>query len=90
MAVHSQTFWCGFGDDRGAARDQLAATMQRYYGVPFEGFEKYSPSGSPQQIADFIAPYVAAGAHVINLVPIAENLDEAIACVAEVKRLLVS
>ncbi len=87
---HSQTLWCGFGDDAGAARDHLAATMQKYYGVPFEGFAKYSPSGRPSDIAEFIAPYVAAGAHVINLVPIAADLDEAIEAVAEVKRLLVS
>ncbi len=85
---HSMTIWCGFASDKGRARGHLADAMGRYYDLTFEPFEKYSPYGRPEDIAEFVAPYVEAGASSLNLVAIAAELEEAIEGVASVKRLL--
>ena len=39
------------------------------YRLPFERFERYSPFGTAAEVAEFIAPYVEAGARHINLIP---------------------
>ncbi len=67
-------FWMGVDDDRSAARAKVAASMQAFYKIPFEQFEKYTPFGTPADIAEFIAPYIAAGCAHVNLV-IAEEQD---------------
>lgn len=85
---HAMEFWCGFGASREAARARLAPSMEAFYGLPFEQFERYCPYGTPEEVAAFIAPYVEAGAVDINLIPRAADDDAAIAGVAEVRRLL--
>jgi hypothetical protein len=42
--------------------------MQAFYQLPFEAFEKYTPYGSPEEIAEFLAPYVEAGCEWLNFV----------------------
>jgi alkanesulfonate monooxygenase SsuD/methylene tetrahydromethanopterin reductase-like flavin-dependent oxidoreductase (luciferase family) len=85
---HSMAIWCGFGSGREDAREHLAGAMRRYYDLTFEPFEKYSPYGRPEDVAEFVSPYVEAGASSLNLVAIAGELEEAIEGVASVKRLL--
>jgi alkanesulfonate monooxygenase SsuD/methylene tetrahydromethanopterin reductase-like flavin-dependent oxidoreductase (luciferase family) len=85
---HGMTVWCGFGDDEASAREILAGSMQAIYQLPFERFERYSPYGSPERVAEFLAPYVAAGCRDINLLARGARPDETIAAVGEVKRLL--
>jgi alkanesulfonate monooxygenase SsuD/methylene tetrahydromethanopterin reductase-like flavin-dependent oxidoreductase (luciferase family) len=85
---HAMQVWCGIGSDPAAARSSLATTMQGVYGLPFERFEKYSPYGSPETIAEFLAPYVAAGCRTFNLLTCAADLDTATAGAAEVRHLL--
>jgi hypothetical protein len=32
--------------------------MEGFYGLPFERFERYSPYGPPEDVAEFLRPYV--------------------------------
>ncbi len=85
---HAMQVWCGIGNDPAAGRASLAPTMEGLYNVPFERFERYSPCGAPDVIAEFLAPYVSAGCRTFNLLACAEHLDEAVAGVSEIRRLL--
>jgi alkanesulfonate monooxygenase SsuD/methylene tetrahydromethanopterin reductase-like flavin-dependent oxidoreductase (luciferase family) len=76
--------WCGLADSRAAARDLLAPAMEAFYQLPFERFERYCPYGTPADVAEFLAPYVAAGCTEFNLIPQAGDADEAIAGVAAI------
>jgi alkanesulfonate monooxygenase SsuD/methylene tetrahydromethanopterin reductase-like flavin-dependent oxidoreductase (luciferase family) len=85
---HAINVWCGFGATREAARAPLAAGMQTMYHMPFEPFERYSPYGTPQQVAEFLRPYVAAGCSTFNVIPCASDHESAVASVGELRRLL--
>ena len=87
---HAINVWCGFGPTRDDARSRLAAGMQRFYQMPFEPFERYSPYGTPEEIADFLYPYIQAGCSVFNVIPCASDHETAVAAVAEVRQLLTS
>jgi len=85
---HAMQVWCGLAGSREQARGILATAMQGFYGLPFERFERYSPYGTPADVADFLAGYVAEGCTEFNLIPQGLDADETIAATAEVKRLL--
>jgi alkanesulfonate monooxygenase SsuD/methylene tetrahydromethanopterin reductase-like flavin-dependent oxidoreductase (luciferase family) len=85
---HAMQVWCGFADTREAARASLAPAMEAFYGLPFERFERYCPYGTPDDVAGFLAPYVAAGCTEFNLIPQAPGPDQAVAGVAAVRGLL--
>jgi alkanesulfonate monooxygenase SsuD/methylene tetrahydromethanopterin reductase-like flavin-dependent oxidoreductase (luciferase family) len=85
---HAINVWCGFGDTRDAARLPLAAGMQSFYQMPFEPFERYSPYGTPAEVADFLYPYIDAGCSVFNIIPCARNHETAVTAVAELRQLL--
>jgi alkanesulfonate monooxygenase SsuD/methylene tetrahydromethanopterin reductase-like flavin-dependent oxidoreductase (luciferase family) len=87
---HALNVWCGFGATREAAREPLAAQMQAFYQMPFEPFERHSPYGTPEQIAEFLRPYVEAGCSTFNVIPCAADPEGAVAAVAEVRSLLQS
>ncbi len=71
-----------------AARACLAPAMEAFYQLPFERFERYCPAGTPEDVAEFLAPYAAAGCTEFNLIPQVPGDSDAIAVVAAVKRLL--
>jgi alkanesulfonate monooxygenase SsuD/methylene tetrahydromethanopterin reductase-like flavin-dependent oxidoreductase (luciferase family) len=73
---------------REAARQPLATRMHAYYQMPFEPFERYSPYGTPEQVAEFLRPYIEAGCSAFNLIPCAEDADTAISAVGELRTLL--
>jgi alkanesulfonate monooxygenase SsuD/methylene tetrahydromethanopterin reductase-like flavin-dependent oxidoreductase (luciferase family) len=81
--------WAGADDDRDRARQRLGAAMTNMYRIPFERFEKYSPYGTPAEIADFLVPYVEAGCREFNLMVVAENTEAEIDAVTEIRRRLV-
>jgi hypothetical protein len=62
--------------------------MRRFYGLPFEAFERYTPYGTPADVAEALAPYVAAGVHEFDMSLCAADTDAAIEMAGEVKRLL--
>jgi alkanesulfonate monooxygenase SsuD/methylene tetrahydromethanopterin reductase-like flavin-dependent oxidoreductase (luciferase family) len=80
--------WCGLGASASQARELLAAKMERLYRLPYGKFQHLAPAGTPPQVAEFLHPYVEAGARHITLVPAAQCVEEAIDAAAEVAALL--
>jgi alkanesulfonate monooxygenase SsuD/methylene tetrahydromethanopterin reductase-like flavin-dependent oxidoreductase (luciferase family) len=85
---HALNVWCGFGATREAARVPLAAQMHGFYHMPFEPFERYSPYGTAEHIAEFLSPYIDAGCSAFNVIPCADDDETALAGVSEVRKLL--
>jgi alkanesulfonate monooxygenase SsuD/methylene tetrahydromethanopterin reductase-like flavin-dependent oxidoreductase (luciferase family) len=85
---HALNVWCGFAPTREAARELVATQMQGFYQMPFEPFERYSPYGTPADVAAFLRPYVEAGCSAFNVIPCAEDDESAIAAVGELKAML--
>jgi alkanesulfonate monooxygenase SsuD/methylene tetrahydromethanopterin reductase-like flavin-dependent oxidoreductase (luciferase family) len=85
---HGLQVWCGFGTSRETAVRPLAEAMEAVYMTPYAAFERYSPAGTPQEVAAFLRPYVDAGCRSINLTPVAADPAEALAGAVEVRRLL--
>lgn len=85
---HGLQVWAGLDDDRARARTRLSAAMERLYRIPFERFERYSPFGSPAEIADTLAPYIESGCRHFNVMPIASSPEAAIDGVAEIRERL--
>ena len=73
--AHAMQVWCGIAPKRDDARVLLSSAMEGFYQVPFERFERYSPYGTPAEVAEFLAPYVAAGCTTFNLIPQSPDLD---------------
>ena len=85
---HALNVWCGFGETREAARGLVATQMQAFYQSPFEQFERYSPYGTSEDVAEFLAPYIEAGCSTFNVIPCAADDESAIGAVAQVRSLL--
>jgi alkanesulfonate monooxygenase SsuD/methylene tetrahydromethanopterin reductase-like flavin-dependent oxidoreductase (luciferase family) len=85
---HALNVWCGFAATREAAREPLATQMQDFYQMPFEPFERYSPCGTPGDVAEFLSPYIEAGCSAFNVIPCAGDDESAIAAVGELRTLL--
>ena len=85
---HAMQVWCGLADSRQAARACLAPAMEAFYQLPFERFERYCPYGTADDVAELLAPYVAAGCTEFNLIPQSPDADQAIAGTAAVKKRL--
>jgi probable F420-dependent oxidoreductase len=60
--------WMGVDEDRAKAKEKVGGSMTAFYRLPFEAFEKYTPYGTPAEVAEFIAPYVEAGCRWVNFV----------------------
>jgi alkanesulfonate monooxygenase SsuD/methylene tetrahydromethanopterin reductase-like flavin-dependent oxidoreductase (luciferase family) len=82
---HGMTFWCGFGGDRAQARDRVAPAMEDLYRLPFAKFERFVPYGPPEQVAEFVTPFIRAGATTVNFIPFASSPEAGIDAVAEVR-----
>lgn len=85
---HGLQVWVGVHKDQKRARQLIADEMQAFYRLPFEAFEKYSPYGTAEQIADFLRPYRDAGCRLFNIKPCAEDESTGIDTVAQVRKLL--
>ena len=85
---HALNVWCGFGSTREAARELLATQMQAFYQMLFEPFERYSPYGTPEHVAEFLSPYIDAECSAFNVIPCADDADSAISAVGELRTLL--
>jgi alkanesulfonate monooxygenase SsuD/methylene tetrahydromethanopterin reductase-like flavin-dependent oxidoreductase (luciferase family) len=86
---HGLQVWAGIDADRGAARERLSRAMEGVYRIPFERFAKYCPYGPPAEVADFLAPYAAAGARDFNVMAVAASAEQAIDGVAEIRARMV-
>ena len=87
---HGIQLWVGVGADPADGRRHVAEGMERFYKMPFEPFERYTPVGTAEDIAAFLIPYVDAGATTFNLAAVAGDRDGELETIAEVRRLLTS
>ena len=85
---HGLQLWLGVGASPQEGRAHVAEAMERFYRMRFEPFERYTPCGSAADIAEFLQPYVDAGATTLNLTPCGPDRATEIETVAEVKQLL--
>ena len=85
---HALQVWVGFGSSRDAATPALAEAMESLYRTPFEKFDRYSPRGTPADVATALAPFVDAGCRTFNLIPAGGDMFALVDAAAEVRRLL--
>jgi alkanesulfonate monooxygenase SsuD/methylene tetrahydromethanopterin reductase-like flavin-dependent oxidoreductase (luciferase family) len=85
---HALQAWVGFGRSPAAATPPLAASMEALYRVPFEKFDRYSPRGTPSDIAEGLAPFVDVGCRTFNLIPAGDDPMAVVDAAAEVRELL--
>jgi alkanesulfonate monooxygenase SsuD/methylene tetrahydromethanopterin reductase-like flavin-dependent oxidoreductase (luciferase family) len=82
---HGVQLWAGVGKD---ARSNVGNAMESFYRTPFEKFEKYSPYGTPANIAEFLMPYIENGGRIFNVEVRADFEEERIDAVAEISSIL--
>lgn len=85
---HGLQPWAGFGRTPQAAAAAVGPAMEALYRLPFERFARYTPCGTPEQVAAQLRPYIAAGARTFNVAAHAASWEEAIESLGEVRRLL--
>lgn len=85
---HGYQPWIGVGSNESDARELVAEAMQDFYKIPFDAFEKYTPYGTAEQIAEQLVPYIEAGATMFNLKVVAASNDEAIEAAGEIATIL--
>jgi alkanesulfonate monooxygenase SsuD/methylene tetrahydromethanopterin reductase-like flavin-dependent oxidoreductase (luciferase family) len=84
-AWYGLNVWCGLDADQARARRLLAREMEALYRLPFERFERLAPAGTPAQVADWLAPFVAAGAEHVTVIPAASSPEAGIEHAAAVR-----
>ncbi|MEM1437049.1 MAG: LLM class flavin-dependent oxidoreductase [Pseudomonadota bacterium] len=82
--LHGYQPWVGVGDTRDAARKLVADAMESFYKVPFEQFERYTPYGTPDDVAEALGPYVDAGCKLMNLKVVAGDEEATMAAAGEI------
>ena len=80
-AVLGYQSWIGLGDDGQAIADDQ---LRRFYGLDPEPFRRYVPTGSSNEIADALMPYVGVGAQYLNLFPAGNDPTAAVEGVAAI------
>ena len=78
-------FWTSIAASRDAARAHVSAGMEAMYRLPFDRFERYTPFGTPREVAEALMPYVEAGARHINLITVQESPEEVVERAAQVR-----
>lgn len=81
-------YWTSVSDVRDEARALVSEGMESTYRMPFERFERYTPFGAPGEIAEYLAPFIEAGARHINLVPVQDSPEAAMEAAAKVREAL--
>jgi alkanesulfonate monooxygenase SsuD/methylene tetrahydromethanopterin reductase-like flavin-dependent oxidoreductase (luciferase family) len=85
---NSIVIWCGLDADRDVARQAVARDMQSIYKLPAPEFERWCPAGTPEEVAEFVAPYVEAGAHDVSLIARGRSVAHTLPLAATVRRLV--
>jgi len=84
--TNALNIWCGVDKSPSTARIHVAQAMEHFYRLPYSAFEKWSPAGPPQQLADFLVPYLAAGCSVFNLIINGPSAEAEIEAAAEIRK----
>ena len=66
------------------AYDAVKKGMENFYHIPFQKFERYTPSGTPAEVAEQLAPYIESGCRLFNLKICAARSEDEVALGAEV------
>ncbi len=77
--------WCGFGPDGPAA---LARQMEALYRIPYAPLARYCPTGTPDQVADAMRPYLEAGCRTFTLTAVGLPPHAGIDAAAAVRNLV--
>ncbi len=85
---HSIVVWCGLDREREVARNAVAGAMKALYKLDYDDFARWCPAGPPEEIAEFVTPYLDAGARDVSLIARGRSIHETIAQAGEVRRLL--
>lgn len=85
---HGYQPWVGVADSKAEAKAIVAREMEAFYKLPFEKFERYTPYGTPADVAQALAPYVAGGCSIMNLKVCASSPQATVAAAGEISRLL--
>ena len=88
LDAHGLQLWAGIDNNRRRGRARLAKAMETMYRLPFERFARYSPWGTADEIAEYLAPYRDAGCRLFNVMPVAPSEEQGIEAVARIKELL--
>ena len=81
---HGYQPWVGLDTkDPKKAFESVKRGMENFYRIPFEKFERYTPSGTPTEVAEKLAPYVEAGCKVFNLKVCSQDAEEEVELGAE-------
>jgi hypothetical protein len=80
--------WVGFGDAHADAAARLGVAMEELYRRPFADFAAYAPHGTPEDVAEALVPYVAAGCRTVNLIPVGADDAAMLEGCARVRELL--
>ncbi len=86
--LHGYQPWVGVADTKAEARTLVAKAMEAFYKVPFEKFERYTPYGTPDEVAAQLQPYIEAGCRLLNLKVVAANDREEVAGAGALRGLL--
>lgn len=82
--------WCGLDENSSTARSMLGDRMRRLYQLPPERFEHICPAGTPEQVAEWLMPFVHAGAGHITVIPTSDSWEAGVDAAAEVRDVLVA
>jgi alkanesulfonate monooxygenase SsuD/methylene tetrahydromethanopterin reductase-like flavin-dependent oxidoreductase (luciferase family) len=81
---HGYQPWVGLdAKDSKKAFESVKRGMESFYRIPFEKFERYTPSGTPTEVAEKLAPFVEAGCKVFNLKVCSQDAEEEVELGAE-------
>ncbi len=86
--LHGYQPWIGVDADPARARTAVQEGMEAFYRTPFEQFERYTPYGTPEQVAEQLAPFAAAGCRMFNLKVCTRHAQEEVAYASAVRRAL--
>ena len=75
--IHGYQPWVGLDRyNSDAAHAAVKAGMEAFYRIPFGKFERYTPSGTPAQVAEQLAPHIESGCRLFNLKVCCEHPEE--------------
>lgn len=86
--THGYQPWVGVADSVDEARSLVGDAMEAFYKVPFSAFEKYTPVGTPADVAATLRAYRDAGCSMFNLKVVAGTDAESLEATGEISRLL--
>lgn len=83
--LHGYQPWVGLASTTDAARDAVKKQMEQFYKVPFDKFERYTPYGTPTEVAEQLAAYAQAGCRLFNVKVCTQHAEEEVAFGGELR-----